>query len=816
MKTVRSWTSRILIFFLWAAVIPAGGCRSQPDQTVAKEKRLARVVKIGNYHLESPYGIAIVVDDQTGFLIDPEWEAEGGKTDYFEKDKALVPPGVAAPDFSYFQASFKEDGANVVFTWGRSGPGNVVATLSADKPVRLTFKLSGGWPRFHNVFNATRDGLTGFGVMPEGRYVPFALRCDPAPTLVEANHSAEARIIFAVEPGSPVRIAAGLDDLPALESVETTLETAGTAYAARRTSAEGDWGDFLGAIADNLNTMRFYGSDNGRIAHGDGRGWWLYRGSPDTAAYFVWDYFFHAALASLEDPASARDTVRAVLSFATPSGFIPSYAHWDYYKDYVTMDRSMPPVGSMCVWKMHQRWPDTDFLAEVYPRLVRWHDWWPTARDGNRNGLLEWGSERKHWQAAQWETGQDDNLHFEGAEMAGTTMNADAVDLSSMWSMDAEFLAKIALALGRAEDARRFEREHSEMNDRINDRLWNEELGIYCSRYWEIPVSEGPGLDPEKLFVDRLNAVLFEDRDLSREALRRRDANIDFDWGEGQAAEGLPVDEWSARWSGQIQVPKTGEYRLKTRADDGVRVWLDGELVIDDWQAHWEEPRHLDLRLESGKTYPITVEYFDADRMASLRLTVHEIAPGSPGDDWLTRITPMNFYPLICGVPDTARAERVLAWIYQEDKFWGRFLLPTLAYDDPDWYQQTYWRGYVWPSANYLVWQGLLRYADSAHRVEYARRSVDLFMRNWVDRRQCCENYYSTDGTCGDHPHYAWGALLCLIGAESLVDIGPDLKPVSRDVTGLTERIVMRRVPFGGNLYRIDAASGRITVSAEQ
>ncbi len=55
----------------------------------------------------------------------------------------------------------------------------------------------------------------------------------------------------------------------------------------------------------------------------------------------------------------------------------------------------------MAVWKMHQRWPDMAFLAEVYPKLAQWHDWWPTARDGNKNGLLEWGSNGGGFQGAQ-------------------------------------------------------------------------------------------------------------------------------------------------------------------------------------------------------------------------------------------------------------------------------------------------------------------------------------------------------------------------------------------------------------------------------
>lgn len=806
----------LLVSALGALMIVSSGCREAADPSAAADAAPARNIKIGNFNVESPYGPAVIVDDRAGFLIDPEWENEGGKTPYSDKDKALVPPAVAAPDFSWFQAKLQEAGANVLFTWGRSGDGNVIAVLSTDKPVRLTFRLSAGWPRFHNVFKASADGVTGFGLIPEGGYLPFALRSDPPPVSVDANLSAEARIVFALDPARPTRLAAGLDALPDLDGVERTLEAAAAAYASRRIASEGDWGDFLGAIAENLNTMRFYGSDNGRVAHGDGRGWWLYRGSPDTSPYFLWDYFFHGLLACLEDMDAAKDTVRAVLSFAAPSGLIPSYSHWDYDKDAVTMDRSMPPVGSMCVWKMHERWPDPAFLAEVYPALVRWHDWWPKDRDGNRNGLLEWGSEKQYWQAAQWETGWDDNLHFDGTSMAGTTMNADAVDLSSLWALDAEYLAKLAVALGRADDAARFTREWTEMNGRINDRLWNEKLGVYCSRFWDVPPVEGPALDPRTIFPGGLEAVYCADPDLNREALRRRDKALDFAWGPGPAAPGLPADLWSARWSGTLRVPRTGDYRIKTRADDGVRVKVDGRLVIDAWIPHWdEEPRHGDVRLEAGKDYPISVEFFDRDRLATLRLSVHETVPGPADGGWLVRVTPMNFYPLICGAPDAARAERVLGWVYREDKFWGQFLIPTLPYDDPDWHQQTYWRGHIWPSSNYMIWQGILRYADAAHRAEYARRSVDLFMRNWIEKRECCENYDSGDGTCGDHPHYAWGTLLCLIGAESLADVGPDMTPVPRDASGLKEKITMRRVPFGGKLYRIEAADGKVAVSPE-
>jgi putative isomerase len=88
----------------------------------------------------------------------------------------------------------------------------------------------------------------------------------------------------------------------------------------------------------------------------------------------------------LEDPEGARKTVRGVLAYQLPDGFVANYARWDVPQDnernFCSMDRSQPPVGSMSAWKMHEHPPDLDFLAEVYPKLVRWHEWRPKARDG--------------------------------------------------------------------------------------------------------------------------------------------------------------------------------------------------------------------------------------------------------------------------------------------------------------------------------------------------------------------------------------------------------------------------------------------------
>jgi hypothetical protein len=65
--------------------------------------------------------------------------------------------------------------------------------------------------------------------------------------------------------------------------------------------------------------------------------------------------------------------------------------------------------------------------------------------------------------------------------------------------------------------------------------------------------------------------------------LVRNDKGIDFDWGPGAAAPGLPADNFSVRWTRQLHYP-AGYYRFFVETDDGVRLWVDGQPVIDQWR----------------------------------------------------------------------------------------------------------------------------------------------------------------------------------------------------------------------------------------
>lgn len=197
---------------------------------------------------------------------------------------------------------------------------------------------------------------------------------------------------------------------------------------------------------------------------------------------FCRDAFSNGNLVVLEDPEAARDTIRAVLAHQLPVGFVADYAHWDVpqnnERNFCILDRSQPPVAAMSVWKTHQHQPDKGFLAEVYPKLVRWPQWWPRARDGN--GRLKRGSDMGRHDLARLGTGWDDTPYFDGTPMSGPHMAVDAVDLNALRSTDAYYLSKIAAVLGKADEARQLHEAH---NRRINGLLWNESMGGSCPPY---------------------------------------------------------------------------------------------------------------------------------------------------------------------------------------------------------------------------------------------------------------------------------------------------------------------------------------------
>lgn len=109
-----------------------------------------------------------------------------------------------------------------------------------------------------------------------------------------------------------------------------------------------------------------------------------------------------------------------------------------------------------------------------------------------------------------------------------------------------------------------------------------------------------------------LKGEYFSNRELTgTPAMVRVDQRIHFDWSEGSFAPGEPVDHFSVRWTGYFIPKRTGAYQFFTSADDGVRLYVGEDRVIDDWQPHAQTLDTGVKRLETGQAYKIRLEYFE-------------------------------------------------------------------------------------------------------------------------------------------------------------------------------------------------------------
>jgi hypothetical protein len=100
--------------------------------------------------------------------------------------------------------------------------------------------------------------------------------------------------------------------------------------------------------------------------------------------------------------------------------------------------------------------------------------------------------------------------------------------------------------------------------------------------------------------------------------LTRADAEIDFDWGTGSPAPGLPSDSFSVRWSRSIPF-QAGRYRFTATSDDGIRVYVDGRPIVDEWHDHPVRSYTIDVDLAAGP-HEVVVEYYERGGAAVARL----------------------------------------------------------------------------------------------------------------------------------------------------------------------------------------------------
>jgi len=130
----------------------------------------------------------------------------------------------------------------------------------------------------------------------------------------------------------------------------------------------------------------------------------------------------------------------------------------------------------------------------------------------------------------------------------------------------------------------------------------------------------------------------YRSRDLTgAPALVRNDVAVNFSWGSGAPAAGLPADGFSARWTRVLPL-EDGEYRFHALVDDGVRLYVDDELVIDDWHDGGRREQAADRRLAAGY-HSLRIEYYERTGDALIQVWWEKVTsyPDWRGEYWPNR-----------------------------------------------------------------------------------------------------------------------------------------------------------------------------------
>ena len=197
------------------------------------------------------------------------------------------------------------------------------------------------------------------------------------------------------------------------------------------------------------------------------------------SGFWGWDSWKHSVALAWFAPELAKDQIRVTFDYQNEGGMVPDVIYRNHERS--NWRDTKPPLSVWSVWTVYEATGDEAFLCEMYPKLVRFHRWWYRDRDHDGNGLCEYGSTDGSLIAAKWESGMDDAVRFDDAEMVKNgegawSCNQESSDLNSYLYAEKLYLASIADVLGESHS---FREEAETLKGRIQEVFFNEETGFF-------------------------------------------------------------------------------------------------------------------------------------------------------------------------------------------------------------------------------------------------------------------------------------------------------------------------------------------------
>ena len=166
-----------------------------------------------------------------------------------------------------------------------------------------------------------------------------------------------------------------------------------------------------------------------------------------------------------------------------------------------------------------------------------------------------------------------------------------------------------------------------------NNANGNQDFGVMnysASRQWDddSPGSQYVGIieigdsnAPSGSQGNGLKGEYYNNLNFTNLALTRTDANVEFNWGTGSPDPSIGRETFSVRWSGRIEPLYSETYTFQTGTDDGVRLWVNNQLIIDEFVDQGRTNHTGTITLSAGQQYDIRMEYYENRGDASAQLS---------------------------------------------------------------------------------------------------------------------------------------------------------------------------------------------------
>jgi len=355
---------------------------------------------------------------------------------------------ITPPDGEYLEPPM------AVLDRGSDGPSAAFSTLERPTDARLTMERS--------VLGTLMESQSYYARPPapeRGRFAVFR--------------------ISATEPVTEFAAATGPNAAAAQDRLQAVLTSGGSRGVSPRGGGSGN----RSAIRDVLGWNTIW-DPVGRQVYTVATRAWIAR---KFGGFGVWqiDGFLHSILAAhLGESRLAWDNVAAVLAGRTPHGNLTALraatTDWE--------DRSHPPVGAHACWSVQAMTPDDGAAARAAEVLAGAFDWWFATRDGNGNGLLEYGSSPVgdgHFvhtrQAAMDESANDNSPVHDDArfDLSTHTLDLEDVGLNSLLVHEGSLLARMLPGSGD-----RLAGRAAELAEAVRTRLWDPGREVFAGRLW--------------------------------------------------------------------------------------------------------------------------------------------------------------------------------------------------------------------------------------------------------------------------------------------------------------------------------------------